>query len=56
MKKILYFLALCLYALGAIGGIGYVCYSGAWIVAVAVVVLAVMAFPTAKKFYHQLAA
>ena len=37
------------------GGIGYAIYSGAWIKAIAVAVLAVMAFPTAKKFYHLLA-
>lgn len=55
MKKILYFLALFLYGVGAIGGIGYSLYSGAWIIAIAVAVLAVMAFPTAKKFYHLLA-
>ena len=55
MKKILYFLALFLYGLGTIGGIGYAIYSGAWVIAIAVVVLAVMAFPTAKWFFNQLA-
>lgn len=55
MKKILYFLALFLYGIGAIGGIGYALYSGAWIVAIAVAVLAAMAWPTAKKLYHLLA-
>lgn len=55
MKKILYLFAISLYGIGAIGGIGYAIYSGAWIIATAVAVLAVMAFPTAKKFYHLLA-
>ena len=55
MKKILYFLALFLYGLGTIGGIGYALYSGAWVIAIAVAVLAAMAWPTAKKLYHLLA-
>lgn len=55
MKKIFYFLALFLYGIGAIGGIGYAIYSGAWVIAIAVAVLAIMAFPTAKKLYHLLA-
>lgn len=55
MKKILYFLALLFYGIGAIGGIGYAIYSGAWIIAIAVAVLAIMAFPTAKWFFNHLA-
>ena len=42
MKKIWSFLGLCGWVLGVIGGIGYACYSGAWVIAVAVLVLGVM--------------
>ena len=48
-KEIFSFLILALYILGAIGGFGYACYSGAYLIAVAVVDLAVMAWPTAWK-------
>ena len=43
------FIILALYVLGSIGGFGYACYSGAYLIAVAVVALAVMAWPTAWK-------
>ena len=44
---------LMLYVMGTIGGIGYSIYSGAYVIAFAVAVLAVMAFPTAKKFFRE---
>lgn len=52
MKKILLTILLMLYAMGSIGGFGYACYSGAYVIAVAVLVLAVMAFPTAKRIFQ----
>lgn len=42
-----------LYAMGSIGGFGYACYSGAYVIAAAVLVLAVMAFPTIKKVFKE---
>lgn len=54
MKKVLIFFALCLYILGAIGGFGYAAYGGSWPIAVGVVVLAVLAFPTVKKWWKVL--
>lgn len=54
MKKgILYTFILMLYAMGSIGGFGYACYSGAYLIAFAVLVLAVMAFPTAKRIFQE---
>ncbi len=54
MKKgILYTFILMLYAMGSIGGFGYACYSGAYVIAFAVLVLAVMAFPTAKRVFQE---
>lgn len=50
MKKFLYFFAICAYIVGAIGGFGYAMYNKAYFIAVCVVALAAMAFPTAKKF------
>ena len=54
LKKFGYFFALFAYAVGAIGGFGYAAYCKAWFIAICVVVLAVMAFPTAKKFFNNL--
>lgn len=54
MKKgILYTFILMLYAMGSIGGFGCACYSGAYLIAFAVLVLAVMAFPTAKRVFQE---
>ena len=41
------------YLMGSIGGIGYACYSKAYVIAVAVAVLAAMAFPTAKSVFQK---
>ena len=52
MKKIICFFALCLYILGTIGGIGYCLYSHAYVIAFSVVVLAVLAMPTAYNMFN----
>lgn len=60
LKKFGYFFGMCAYAVGAIGGFGsiggfgYACYCKAYFIAVCVVALAVMAFPTVKSFYNKL--
>jgi len=46
MKQLVSFIMICLYVLGAIGGVGYALYNGAYPVAVGVVGLAWMAWPT----------
>lgn len=48
-KEIISFIILVLYILGSIGGFGYAVYSGAYLISIAVLALAVMAWPTAKK-------
>lgn len=48
-KEIFSFFILALYILGTIGGFGYAVYSDAKVISVAVLVLAGMAWPTAKK-------
>ena len=53
LKGIISMFLLMLYAMGSIGGFGYACYSGAYLIAVAVLVLAVMAFPTAKRIFKE---
>ena len=55
MKK--YFVALLwliVYAVGLVGGVGYAAYSGAWVIAICVVLLGVMAFPKAKEAFKVL--
>lgn len=54
MKKMYSFFMLCLYVLGTIGGFGYAMYCKAYLIAAAVVVLALMALPTAQKYYNYL--
>jgi hypothetical protein len=54
MRKFMCFFGLFLYIVGTIGGIGYCLYSHAYIIAIAVAVLAVMAFPTAQKIFKYL--
>lgn len=45
------FIVLCLYALGAIGGTGWSLYNNSYVVAVGMVSLAVMAWPTVVHHY-----
>lgn len=51
LKKIGYFILMALCLLGAVGGIGYAIYGGAWPVAIGVAVLTYTAWP---KFYDYL--
>ena len=51
-KQILRMVILMAYALGAIGGTGYAIYSRAYVIAIVVVVLAVLAFPVVKKIFQ----
>lgn len=53
-KNFFYGLMLMLYLLGTINGIGYSIYIDQWPTAIGVVALAIMAFPTAKKYYQHL--
>ena len=54
MRKFMCFIALFLYIMGTIGGIGYCIYSNAYVIAIAVAVLSVMAFPTAQNMFKNL--
>lgn len=50
MKKIYYFIMLCLYVLGVVGGIGWSLYSGGYAYAVGVAALGFMAWPKFKDY------
>lgn len=52
--KIVSFFAICAYVLGTVGGIGCAIHDGAFAIAAAVLVMAVMAFPTFKSFVKRL--
>ncbi len=54
MKKLIAFIIFCAYILGTIGGFGYAAWGGSWPIAVAVIILAVMAWPTFKEAVKQL--
>ena len=46
MKQLVSFIMICLYILGAFGGVGYAAYCHEWVIVVSVIVLAFMAWPT----------
>lgn len=54
MRKIIYFVLMCLYILGAIGGVGYALYNHAYLIAIGVVVVAAMAFPYIKGVFKKM--
>lgn len=54
MKKFISFLVLCLSFMGAIGGIGYTIYDGAYPIAVGVAALTYLAWPQIKKYFTNL--
>lgn len=56
MTKLLSFFELLAYVLGSIGGFGCCLYMKTWVLAIAVVVLAGMAFPEAKEAYKRMMA
>ena len=53
-KKLLAFFLMFLYVIGTVNGIGYSCYIGEYVTAIGVLVLAVMALPTAAKCWDEL--
>ena len=53
-QKILALVLLFLYLIGAVAGIGNCIYIGEYVTAIGVAVLAVMAFPVAKKCWQEL--
>lgn len=54
MKNFIYFFCLFAYIVGAIGGFGISVYNREWHIAISIVILAAMAFPTAKKMFKSL--
>ena len=54
MKQIGYFLGLCGWVLGAIGGTGYALYCHAYLIGAAVVYLAALSFPKVREFFRKL--
>lgn len=53
-KQFISFIGICAYTMGTIGGFGFSAWGGSWPVAIAVLILAVMAFPTAKQLWKNL--
>jgi len=53
MKGFLDFVIVCMWILSTIGGFGYSLYCEAWLIAIAVLVNGVLAFPTVKKAYDE---
>lgn len=54
MKKIYYFIMICLLFLGVAGGIGYAIYAGAWPIAIGIASTGFMAWPTVKMYFTKL--
>ena len=55
-QKIFYFVMICLYVLGSIGGIGWVCYHGAagYPIGIGIAATVFMAWPKAKEYFTKL--
>ena len=54
MKTFLYYLATLCYALAVIGGFGYTAMLHKWVIAISILVLGGLAFPTIRKFFKEL--
>lgn len=54
MKKIYYFIMLCLWVLGVLGSIGWSLYSGGYVIAVGVAATGWMAWPQVKDYFTKL--
>ena len=54
MKKLFAFIAFCAYILGALGGFGYAVYGGSWPIAIAIVILALIAWPVFENAWKEL--
>ena len=54
MSKFIAFVKFCAYILGAGGGVGYAVYGGSWPIAVAIIILALMAWPEFAASYKVL--
>ena len=55
MKKFINLAVCCLWVLGALGGVGYALYEGAYPIAAGVAALSIMSFPTVRKHFNELA-
>lgn len=53
-KGFIYFALICLYILGAIGGIGFAYYNHAYLIAIGVAIVALMAFPYIKGVFKKM--
>lgn len=53
MKGFIFFLVVCAYALGTIGGIGYALYGRAYLISLAIAAGGAFAFPFVKKCYRE---
>lgn len=51
LKNILRLIGIVAYVVAVIGGIGYTCYLHKYLIAVCIVYLAVLAFPTWRKLW-----
>ena len=54
-KGFIYFALICCYILGTIGGIGFACYNHAYLIAIGVAAVALMALPQVVKYFKILA-
>ena len=53
-KGFIYFFLICLYILGSIGGIGYALCNHAYLIAVGVVAVDLMALPQVIKYFKNM--
>lgn len=54
MKNFYYFFVMAAWVLGAVGGFGWAAFNHAWLIALSVVALGVMAFPYVRKCFRKI--
>lgn len=54
MRNFFYFIMVCAYFLASIGGFGYAVYGGSWPIAIAIILLAWMAWPKFSEYFKKI--
>ena len=52
-RQLMNFLALVAYVFGVIGAFGYAIWGGSWPIGIAVIIVAVLAFPEVKRRFKE---
>lgn len=54
INRLYYFMMICAYVLATLGGFGYAAWGGSWLIALAILALAFMAWPKFMEYNNKL--